>query len=54
RMAFYFLLALGLYALSTLCRPDSTALMYVLNTAYLILFIAVAGVVEYKKIRIDY
>ena len=51
RMGFYLLLALGFYALSLLCKPESPALMYTLNTLYLLAFVGIAGGLEFKKIR---
>jgi len=43
---FYFTFALILYFLSVYFRPDSQKLVYLLNTGYLILFIAVFVVKE--------
>ena len=51
RMLMYLAVALGLYALSVLARPESTVLMYVLNTCYLLAFVALAFLLERKNFR---
>lgn len=51
RMALYLLVALGLYALSVRFKPESTALMYALNTLYLLAFVGLAGGLEYKRLK---
>lgn len=51
RMLGYLALALGLYALSVLAKPQQMWLMYTLNTLYLLFFLAVAVGVEYYIIK---
>lgn len=51
RMLLYFFIALGLYALSALCKPANTALMYIVNTFYLLAFIAFAFLNEHRYKR---
>ena len=49
RIAFYFVLAMGVYALSVVAKPSSTALVYVLNTCYILIFLAVVVLLEKKS-----
>ena len=51
RMLFYLFFAIGLYCLSLWARPSSQAMVYVVNTLYLLLFVAVAFVVERRAVR---
>lgn len=53
RMTIYFLLAMGIYALSIYARPETQWLMYVLNTCYIVGFVAFCFLVE-RKHKINY